>query len=177
MTNRGMILSLTIGLIAVGATSIGAGDLHAQGTWPGQAGPIPGLIGAQGPIVDNGVPQVGVAVGPFPQAAGLQDQCATDYQPLRDEAERRGKLIKDASQRHATPEEACRLIKSFGQAETKMIIFVESHMAKCGIPSQVADQLKNGHKNTETMQTKVCAMVQRRGPAGPVGDFDFPSIR
>jgi hypothetical protein len=90
--------------------------------------------------------------------------------PLREEAEKRGKLIKAASDHHAPPQEACKLIGNFGKAELSMIKYVESHAAKCGIPAQVADQLKQGHKNTETMQQKVCAVaeqVQTRGPAGP----------
>src|SRR5258708_36040539 len=90
--------------------------------------------------------------------------------PLREEAETRGKLIKAASYRHAPPDEACKLIGSFGQAEIKMIKYIESHAAKCGIPAQVGDQMKSGHKNTETMQKKVCAGAQEpqtRGPAGP----------
>ena len=51
-----------------------------------------------------------------------------------------------------------------------MIKYVESHAAKCGIPPQISEQLKNGHKNTENMQQKVCAVaqqVQQKGPAGP----------
>ena len=91
--------------------------------------------------------------------------------PLREEAERRGKLIKAAGERHAAPDEACKLIGSFGQAEAKMIKYVETYSAKCGIPPQIADQLKNGHKNTEAMQKKVCAVAQQggqqRGPAAP----------
>ena len=91
------------------------------------------------------------------------------FVPLREDAEKRGKLIKAASDRHASPDEACKLIGSFGQAEIKMIKYVESHAAKCGIPPQIADQLKNGHKNTENMQKQVCnvAQQQQRGPAGP----------
>jgi hypothetical protein len=92
------------------------------------------------------------------------------FVPLREEAEKRGKLIKAASERHATPDEACKLIKNFGESEIKMIKYVESHAAKCGIPPQIADQLKNGHKNTDGMQKKVCAVaqqVQQKGPAGP----------
>jgi hypothetical protein len=92
------------------------------------------------------------------------------FVPLREEAEKRGKLIKAASERHAPPDEACKLIKNFGESEIKMIKYVESHAAKCGIPPQIADQLKNGHKNTDGMQKKVCAVaqqVQQKGPAGP----------
>ena len=91
------------------------------------------------------------------------------FLPLREDAEKRGKLIKAAGERHAPPAEACKLIEGFSQAESKMIKYVETHAAKCGIPSQIADQLKTGHKNTETMQKKVCQVAeqQQKGPAGP----------
>jgi hypothetical protein len=92
------------------------------------------------------------------------------FAPLREDAERRGKLIKAASDRHAGPDEACKLIRSFAQAEVKMVTYVEKNSARCGIPPQVSEQLKTGHKNTEALQTKVCTMaqqIQQRGPAGP----------
>jgi len=91
--------------------------------------------------------------------------------PLREDAEKRGKLIKAASERHAPPDEACKLIASFGAAEIKMIKYIEANAAKCGIPAQIGDQLKTGHKNTEKMQTQVCNVaqqqIQQRAPAGP----------
>ena len=93
-----------------------------------------------------------------------------EFMPLREEAEKRGKMIKAAGERKASPDEACKLIGNFGQAEIKMIKFIETNAAKCGIPPQVAEQMKTGHKNTEAMQKKVCAaaqQVQQRGPAGP----------
>ena len=105
-----------------------------------------------------------------PQAGGPADNCMKGFMPLREEAEKRGKLIKVASERHASPVEACKLIKEFGQAELKMIKYVEVNSAKCGIPPQIAEQLKNGHKNTEGMQNKVCDVAQKvetRAPAGP----------
>ncbi len=92
------------------------------------------------------------------------------FVPLREEAEKRGKLIKAASDRHASPDEACKLIGNFGQAEIKMIKYVETNASKCGIPPQISDQLKSGHKNTEKMQKQVCNVAQQqqqRGPAGP----------
>ena len=72
--------------------------------------------------------------------------------PLREEAEKRGKLIKAAGERKAPPDEACKLIGNFSQAEVKMIKYVEANAAKCGIPPQIAEQIKTGHKNTEAMQ-------------------------
>ena len=42
--------------------------------------------------------------------------------------------------------------------------------AKCGIPPQIGEQLKNGHKNTEAMQQEGLrrrAAAAAAGPAGP----------
>ena len=80
---------------------------------------------------------------------------------------KRGKLIKAASERHASPVEACKLIGSFGQAEIKMIKYIEANAEQCGISPQIAKQLKNGHKNTKAMQKKVCTMAQQHPSADP----------
>jgi hypothetical protein len=187
VTIRRLIVPLTMAALA-----IGTGDALAQGAFPaplpGQAAPngaspFPPVNGAspfppvnaapQSSFPVNGAAPVGGGGGmmaPPPQAGGAGDDCMRGFIPLREEAERRGKLIKAASDRHATPDEACKLIGNFGQAEIKMINYVETHTAKCGIPQQVADQLKNGHRNTEALQKKVCTVaqqVQQRAPAGP----------
>src|SRR3569833_651874 len=123
----------------------------------------------------NGAAPIGGA-GAFsaapPTQAGPGEDCMKAFVPLREEAEKRGKLIKAASDRHAPPDEACKLIRNFGQAELKMIKYIDTHAAKCGIPPQVVAQMKDGHKNTEAMATKVCNVAQQmqnqpRGPAGP----------
>ena len=99
---------------------------------------------------------------------------------LREEAEKRGKLIKAASDRKASPDEACKLIGNFGQTELKIIKYVEINAARCGILPQLAEQLRYGHEKTEKMQKQVCAVAQqeKRGPvgdlwpaSGPAGDF------
>jgi hypothetical protein len=92
------------------------------------------------------------------------------FVPLREEAEKKGKMIKAASDRHAMPDEACKLIGNYAAAEVKMISYVEKNAAKCGIPPQIGDQLKAGHKGTEALRTKVCnaaEQMKNRGPAGP----------
>jgi hypothetical protein len=107
---------------------------------------------------------------PPSQGGAGGDACMKEFIPLREETEKRGKLIKAASDRHAAPEEACKLIGAYNQAELKMMKFVETHSAKCGIPPQVLEQLKGGHKNSESMLQKVCAAAQQaqtRAPAGP----------
>jgi hypothetical protein len=121
--------------------------------------------------VTGAAPVTGTAFERGPASPqGPSDDCMKGFVPLREEAEKRGKLIKAASDRHAAPDEACKLIGNFGQAEIKMIKYVETNASKCGIPQQISDQLKNGHKNTEKMQKQVCTVAQQqqqRGPAGP----------
>jgi hypothetical protein len=93
-----------------------------------------------------------------------------EFIPLREEAEKRGKMIKAAGDRHAAPDEACKLFKNYSQAELKMMKFVQVNAAKCGIPPQVGEQLSASHKNTESVQAKVCNVaqqMQQHGPAGP----------
>ena len=83
------------------------------------------------------------------------------FVPLREEAEKRGQLIKAASERKAPPDEACKLIKNFAASETKMIKYIEANATKCGIPPQIGDQMKKGHANTEKMQNQVCNVAQQ----------------
>jgi hypothetical protein len=186
---RRLIVPLTAAVV-----SLHAGHVFAQGAFPAplpnqsaapaNASPFPPVNGATGAPIQSAAPVSGGSVfdrgaaptggmpsaGGPPQASGGADACMKAFVPLREEAERRGKMIKAASDRKAPPDEACKLIKNFGQAELKMISYVQTNSAKCGIPPQIADQLKNGHKNTEKMQNQVCAVAQQaatRGPAGP----------
>ena len=188
MIIRRLIVPLTVALV-----TCHAGQGFAQGAFPA---PLPGQAAPSNaspfPPVNGAAPSAAVGAAPssFPatgaapitgsafergpappsQAGGPPDDCMKKFIPLREDAEKRGKLIKAAGERKAGPDEACKLIGNFGQAEIKMIKFIESNAARCGIPAQVGDQMKNGHKNTEAMQKKVCAaaqQVQQRGPAGP----------
>lgn len=188
MIIRRLIVPLTVALV-----TCHAGQGFAQSAFPA---PLPGQAAPSNaspfPPVNGAAPSasVGGAPSPFPatgaaplsssafdrgpapptQAGGSPDECMKKFVPLREEAERRGKLIKAASDRKATADEACKLIGNFGQVEIKMIKYIEANAAKCGIPQQVADQMKTGHKNTVAMQRKVCAaaqQAQQRGPAGP----------
>jgi hypothetical protein len=185
-----MIRRLVVPL-AVAIVTLHAGQAFAQGAFPA---PLPGKAGAANdpafPPVNGAAPApsfgAAPAAGGFPAAgatpfasspfaapptqAGPPDDCMKGFMPLRDEAEKRGKLIKAASDRHAPPAEACKLLGNFAQSEIKMIKYIEIHAEKCGIPPQIGNQLKTGHKGTEAMQQKVCAVaeqMQKQGPTGP----------
>jgi hypothetical protein len=194
MINR-LIVPLTLATLAVGASSA-----LAQGAFPaplpGQAARPPANDSAF-PPVNGSAPTASVGAAPaspFPSAgaapfaggpgsfapapptqqgpggAAQAQACQNGFIPLREDAEKKGKLIKAAGDRHAGPDEACKLIKNYSSAELKMIKYVETNASKCGIPAQIADQLKAGHKNTEGLEQKVCGMaeqMQKRGPMGP----------
>jgi hypothetical protein len=177
---RRLIAPLTMAVVIAHA-----GQGFAQGAFPAplpsqaapsNASPFPPVNGAApAPSsfpVTGAAPVTGTAFerAPAPAQGGAADDCMKGFVPLREDAEKRGKLIKAASERHAAPDEACKLIGNFGQAETKMIKYIEANATKCGIPPQIGDQLKAGHKNTEVMLKKVCAVAQQaqtKGPAGP----------
>ena len=105
-----------------------------------------------------------------PTQAGPPDDCMKEFMPLRQEAEKRGQALKVASDKRQGPEIACKLIGNFIQAEIKMIEYVKINSARCGIPPQIFEQLKKGHKGSEAMQEKVCnaaTQAQKQGPVGP----------
>ncbi len=187
-----MIIHRLMVPLAAAVVVFGAGQALAQGAFPA---PLPGQtvqpndpafppVNGRAPVAAvGGAPQAsfptngatpfggGAGFGAPPTAqAGPSEDCMKGFVPLREEAEKRGKMIKAAGERHAPPDEACKLIGSYGQAEVKMIKYVETNASKCGIPQQIAQQLKAGHKNTEALQKKVCTVaqqMQQRGPAGP----------
>jgi hypothetical protein len=187
---RRLIVPLSLAVIALTMTQAVAQD----------AVPLPNTAGT---VSDPAFPPVNGAAplasgtfehlpAPLSQGGADKEACRKEFTPLREDAEQRGKLIRAASARHAALDEACKLIGAFSQAELKMIKYLEAHASTCGIPLTVLEQLKNGHKNSESTQEKVCnAATQmrvwggpagpslndvlgspRRGPAGPVGDFD-----
>jgi hypothetical protein len=153
-------------------------DARAQRAFPA---PLPGQTAR--PDQPNGSAPSANLMSPFPSngaspiAAAPQeeipDECQQEIRSLRAEVEKRGRWIKAAADRRASSDEACKLIDNYGQAEIKLIDYVESHAAKCRFPTDIRDRLKNGRKTTEATQKKTCTalQMQKRGPAGPTGDF------
>jgi hypothetical protein len=137
-------------LLALAILASSSGVVQAQSTFPA---PLPG---------DNPSTSIPPASGdssalsaaPFPVPP--QSECMNEFLPLRQEAERRGQLIREASGRHASAGEACKLIGNFLQAEAKMVEYVQVKSAVCGISSNVLDQLNTGHKHTLEMKTRIC---------------------
>ncbi len=114
---------------------------------------------------------------PAPPSDGSAVACGTGFVPLREELEKRRKLMEEASARHAPPDETCKLLGSYRVAEIKLAKYLETNSAECGISPQLVYQIRSSRKNSEAMQQKVCAAAQQPrsmlGPAGPLGDWDL----
>jgi hypothetical protein len=131
------------------------GDPQPQGggpTWPGErAGPAamppmgPSPMGATPPRPMGG--GVGGAVPP----------CMAEFTKLREDVEKKGMAAKVASQKKPAREEMCKYVTAYADAEAKWVKFTVSNVQSCGIPPQIADQLKQVHANTEQTKQKVCA--------------------
>jgi hypothetical protein len=136
------------------------------------ASPFPPVGGAPAmsaaPVM--GAPGMGGTAfgGPPPGGPPGGDECVKQFLPLRQDAEKKIALIKTAGARKVPPDEACKLFVSYSAAEVKMINFFETNAKKCGIPSDVAKQVKDGHVNTEKMKTTVCNAAAQRQQGGPV---------
>jgi hypothetical protein len=145
----------------------------------GAASPFPPVNGAPSAFPSAGAAPVGgVPAGPMgapmggPAGGAEPPDCMKTFMPMREETEKRAKLIKAASDRKAPPEEACKLLINFAGAEGKMLKFIEINSRRCGIPPQVGQQLKAGFTNTEKMKNMVCKVAEMRakgggGPAAP----------
>jgi hypothetical protein len=134
-----------------------AGQPSAFPPPPGQSSAFPAPPGQFGPPSGQ--------ASPFPPASG-QSVCAT-FPAIREEAEAGAKLIKAAADRKATPEQVCPLFKSFAAKEARMLKFLETNRALCGVPAQAINQVKSNHSNTLRIRNQVCNPRAAGPPPGP----------
>ncbi|MSP31988.1 MAG: hypothetical protein EXR03_04085 [Pseudolabrys sp.] len=92
--------------------------------------------------------------------------CLQEFIKLRDDAQKRAAAIQAASQRKATPKETCALFNAFSASEVKLIKYANDNSTWCGIPPEVAENLKKGHARTAEMRSKIC-QAAAAGPARP----------
>jgi len=108
----------------------------------------------------------GQPLAPAPQQQ--QPPCMTDFVRLRTDTEKKAAAVRAASERHATPQEACKLFNVFIAAEDAMIKFIKDNSSWCGIPPQVLTQIQQGHTAASNVRTRVCQVAARpQGPAAP----------
>ncbi|HEY6024704.1 MAG TPA: hypothetical protein VIV34_11085 [Pseudolabrys sp.] len=114
----------------------------------------------------------GVAKAQFQSAPAQQNQppCVQEFFKLRDEAEKKGLAIKAASERKASPREACQLFGAFIAAQSKMLKYANENSVWCGIPAQVSEDLKRTITQVSSVRTRICqaaAAPQQQQPSAP----------
>lgn len=92
-----------------------------------------------------------------PPGGGNQPPCVAEFTKLREDVQKKGVAAKQASEKHASREELCKLITAYGAAEVTWIKFAEKGVTACGIPVEILTQLKQVHGRTETAREKICA--------------------
>jgi hypothetical protein len=128
-----------------------------------QFGGMPGLPGSGVPGSPGGMGGFGA---PPPQAA--PPPACQQLLANRDETQKHANALREAGQKKAGPEEACKLFKVFLASETKMIKGLEQHSATCGVPADVIKQVKAQHAQAAKAGKNVCeAAAQGPRPSGP----------
>jgi hypothetical protein len=163
--------------IAACMFAVTAGPAAAQAPWPAQqqsaaspwtAPPQQQQQPAASPWTAQPPQQQQPAASPWTAQPQQPPPCIQEFGKLRDEAQKRAHAIQVASERKATPKEACALFNSFSAAELKMIKFATDKATSCGIPPEVLVNLKKGHVRTSDIRTKVCQAAARPAqPAAP----------
>jgi hypothetical protein len=120
------------------------------------------------------------AAAQFQAATPAQEPppCIKQFITLRNAAAKKAQAIKLASERHATPKEACRLFDIFSAAEAKMVKFASANGVWCGIPNQAMKEIKKAHARTLQIRAKVCSMAAAPPrPQGPsLSDALTPTV-
>jgi hypothetical protein len=142
----------------------------------GSASPFPSVNGTRASLPSASIPPQTEAAPAGPGFGGAPPQggggpppeCMQQFAPMRDEVQRRAKAVQEAGKRHATPQEACKLIGEFSQAEVRFLNFVSTKQTACGIPAEIPKQMKVAHGKTEQMLKQVCHMANApQASAGP----------
>jgi hypothetical protein len=106
-------------------------------------------------------PPGGMGGGGMGGGGGNPPPCVAEFAKMREDVQKKGLAAKQASEKHVSREELCKLITVYSSAEGNWLKFTEKGVAACGIPAEIVSQLKQVHGRTETAREKICAA----GPA------------
>jgi hypothetical protein len=145
---------------APAAPAPGAGGMAPPPGAMQPSGPPPGL--ANSPGMGGGM------AGPPPGMGGPprgEPPCMRDFLPLKEAAEKRAGLIKQAAETKAPREKVCGLFKNFAAAEAKVVKFVVDNQTMCQVPPQAVSQMQANHDRTLKTRDQVCASGPMPGAA------------
>jgi hypothetical protein len=165
-------LSLVLAVAGIGSV---AAQVPMTGNLPtfdnAPPAPPPGAVppGGMMPEPPPGPPQGGFT----PRGAAQEPPCFREFGPLREAAEKRAQMIKQAADRKAPRPQVCELFKNFAVAEAKVVKFVTDNQSACQIPAQAVTQMKSNHDRTIKTRDQICA----GGPTGQAPGAPPPGPR
>ncbi len=121
-----------------------------------QFGGMPGMPGGPG----FGAPQ------PQPQQPSTPPPQCQELLTLRDQAQKHASAINAAEKQKATAAQACKLFQNFLVAEGRMVKALETNGARCGVPPEAIQNVKDQRGRTQKIKDQVCSAAAQR-PAGP----------
>jgi hypothetical protein len=136
------------------ATIVGI-TLHQAGA---QFGGMPGMPGSPG-----GPPGGGFGGGP---PAAPPPHCQ-ELLTIRDQVQKAGQAIEAANQKKAHVKQACQLFRNYISAEGRMLKALETVGPKCGVPPEIAKQVKASHAKAQQIGKQVCEAAARPQQTGP----------
>lgn len=125
---------------------------------PSQASPFPPMPGQSAPAQQ---------AAPPPPGGGAPPAVCETFPAIRQATEKDAMAIKLAGERKASREEVCPLFKTFAASEAKMVKFLTTNQATCGVPPDVVKQVKGNHAKTVQIRNQVCAAGPAGGPRAP----------
>jgi hypothetical protein len=94
-------------------------------------------------------------------------ECGAKFLPLRTETERRGGLLKTATEQKVERAELCKLFRSYSASESTMLKFMLANQSACNIPPNIVDQVKTGSARTAQLTKQVCNTAAAGPPPAP----------
>lgn len=103
----------------------------------------------------------------FAAAQSPAQYCQNTFTTLKAGLDKYGKAIQSANKRKTNVAEACSLFNSYVAAESKMMHFMKTSQAQCGIPDQVLKNINASHAKSVGLRTKICNAAKGGGPRPP----------
>ena len=99
---------------------------------------------------------------------GQQPPCAAEFFKMREDVEKKGSVFKGLTEHKPPSREAlCKQMTLVSAAMAKWAKFAETNVASCGIPREVAQQLKVQNEHAGETKKALCAAGPAAAPVAP----------
>jgi hypothetical protein len=88
---------------------------------------------------------------------GAQPPCMAEFFKMREDVEKKNRNAKAVGERKPSREEMCKQVTIVAVAQAKWAKFADANVASCGIPREVAQQLKTVLDRTDQIKKALCA--------------------